>query len=90
MAAHEHVSMKTGLSGNTAEPSTTGRCARRQTDWQCAVARFELGVPWPRHPGRTATAGAGEALARVQVTTARGSTWAASAGHCVRNRPQGC
>lgn len=56
MAAYEHVSMETGMSGDTAGPTAAGSCARREADQQCAVAGFVVLEPWATTTWRTLVA----------------------------------
>jgi hypothetical protein len=87
MAAHEHVSMKTGMSGDTAAPTATGRCARRESAQQCAVARFGV---WAATPWRTVGARAIEGKVLLRFATTKGCTWAAATAPLIGNCcPQG-
>ena len=53
MAAFEHVSMETVMSGDTAEPNAAVSLARREADQQCAVAGFVVLEPWAATAWRT-------------------------------------
>ena len=77
MVASEHVSMETGMSGDTAEPTAAGSCARREADQQCAVAGFVVLEPWAETPWRTVRACSIERQATVAFHDHQGCTLAA-------------